>query len=543
KLALEESDTHKVVSVDIDISDLKMTLREGLDALSEGVDNMNLDGVMAILGIIQYVRLTHNGDYVSTVDHANLGSDIKTVTEKIVGTTLMFMGNKKFGTSISDISLERIVSQQISQLATKIGGSTGKALSHVAKVIRFPILDTALNLWSLGESIQSYLDAKEGSLEKTLAEVDIAFASTYSALTLSSIAFPPIGLAAFPLMFLQQEIRNFQMHLYHENARRASWLNIETFFNQAAESIVNIDKYNGVIDLSSCQIVGNLKLDLTSNPPILTGIPSCNYGKNIGNKPNLSDEEVRKISQYAISCVNKDEVYIPNIFGNSGGTHCRDLSSESNLVKGFANRNWPSRMPLIPAGDYNTAILGYTAKFTANTEVIRMTWNDFQEVSRENYQAIEKSHKHTKVIAGDKNLRVIVPALDRSMFSPKNEGELLQFADYSFDINGGIGGVTVYANGVGHFTIRGENGTKNTISFGELPKHLNVHLDLNKTGKQDVVTYNVISYPHKQKTLMTLIHDNINTVVGSNHGKNTFLGNNQGNHFIIGQSGANVYLG
>ncbi|HHR6308228.1 TPA: TcdA/TcdB catalytic glycosyltransferase domain-containing protein [Providencia alcalifaciens] len=543
KLALEESDTHKVVSVDIDISDLKMTLREGLDALSEGVDNMNLDGVMAILGIIQYVRLTHNGDYVSTVDHANLGSDIKTVTEKIVGTTLMFMGNKKFGTSISDISLEGIVSQQISQLATKIGGSTGKALSHVAKVIRFPILDTALNLWSLGESIQSYLDAKEGSLEKTLAEVDIAFASTYSALTLSSIAFPPIGLAAFPLMFLQQEIRNFQMHLYHENARRASWLNIETFFNQAAESIVNIDKYNGVIDLSSCQIVGNLKLDLTSNPPILTGIPSCNYGKNIGNKPNLSDEEVRKISQYAISCVNKDEVYIPNIFGNSGGTHCRDLSSESNLVKGFANRNWPSKMPLIPAGDYNTAILGYTAKFTANTEVIRMTWNDFQEVSRENYQAIEKSHKHTKVIAGDKNLRVIVPALDRSMFSPKNEGELLQFADYSFDINGGIGGVTVYANGVGHFTIRGENGTKNTISFGELPKHLNVHLDLNKTGKQDVVTYNVISYPHKQKTLMTLIHDNINTVVGSNHGKNTFLGNNQGNHFIIGQSGANVYLG
>ncbi|ETT01159.1 DUF3491 domain-containing protein (plasmid) [Providencia sp. PROV188] len=543
KLALEELDTRKVVNVDINISDLKMTLREGLDALSEGVDNMNLDGVMAILGIIQYVRLTHNGDYVSTVDHANLGSDIKTVTEKIVGTTLMFMGNKKFGTSISDISLEGIVSQQISQLATKIGGSTGKVLSHVAKLIRFPVLDTALNLWSLGESVQSYLDAKEGSLEKTLAEIDISFASTYSALTLSSIAFPPIGLAAFPLMFLQQEIRNFQMHLYHENSRRASWLNIETFFNQAAESILNIDKYNGVIDLSSCQIVGNLKLDLTSNPPILTGIPSYNDGKNIGNNPNLSDEEVRKISQYAISCVNKDEVYIPNIFGNSGGTHCRDRSSESNLVKGFANRNWPSKMPSIPAGDYNTAILGYTATFTANTEVIRMAWDDYQEVSRENYQAIEKSHKHTKVIAGEKNFRVIVPALERSMFSPQNLGELLQFADYSFDINGGIGGITVYANGVGHFTIRGENGAKNTISFGELPEYLNVHLDLSKTGKQDVVTYNVASYPYKQKTLMTLIQDNINTVVGSHHRKNTFIGNNQGNHFIIGHSGANVYLG
>lgn len=543
KLALEELDTRKVVNVDINISDLKMTLREGLDALSEGVDNMNLDGVMAILGIIQYVRLTHNGDYVSTVDHANLGSDIKTVTEKIVGTTLMFMGNKKFGTSISDISLEGIVSQQISQLATKIGGSTGKVLSHVAKLIRFPVLDTALNLWSLGESVQSYLDAKEGSLEKTLAEIDISFASTYSALTLSSIAFPPIGLAAFPLMFLQQEIRNFQMHLYHENSRRASWLNIETFFNQAAENILNIDKYNGVIDLSSCQIVGNLKLDLTSNPPILTGIPSYNDGKNIGNNPNLSDEEVRKISQYAISCVNKDEVYIPNIFGNSGGTHCRDRSSESNLVKGFANRNWPSKMPSIPAGDYNTAILGYTATFTANTEVIRMAWDDYQEVSRENYQAIEKSHKHTKVIAGEKNFRVIVPALERSMFSPQNLGELLQFADYSFDINGGIGGITVYANGVGHFTIRGENGAKNTISFGELPEYLNVHLDLSKTGKQDVVTYNVASYPYKQKTLMTLIQDNINTVVGSHHRKNTFIGNNQGNHFIIGHSGANVYLG
>ena len=56
---------------------------------------MNIDGIMAIVGIIQYMKITGYGGYVSAIDHANFVSDIKTVVEKVVGTSLMFYGSKK----------------------------------------------------------------------------------------------------------------------------------------------------------------------------------------------------------------------------------------------------------------------------------------------------------------------------------------------------------------------------------------------------------------------------------------------------------------
>ncbi|EOX5010030.1 DUF3491 domain-containing protein, partial [Vibrio parahaemolyticus] len=455
------------VDININVSDLKMTLREGLDALSEGVDHMNLDGIMSLVGIIQYARLAHNGDYISAVDHANLASDVKTVTEKVVGTTLISMGKKSFGASISDITFEAMAAQKLSQLATKIGGSTGKVLSRFANVVRFPLLDTALNLWSLGESVQTYLNAGDESVEKMLAEIDVAFASTFTALTLGSFAFPPLGIAAFPLMFLQQEVRNFKLHIHQENARRAAWVNVEKYLNQAAQSIVKIDKENGVIDLSPCQIVGDLTLDLSSNTPQLTGEPSHNNGKGVGNDPTLSDEEVRKRSKYAVACFDRDEVNVPNIFGSSGGVQCQDLSSETNLVKGFANRIWPSEMPSVPEGDYSTVILGYTSQLRANTEVIRMAWDDYQEVARKDYPVVEHMHKHTEVITGDKAIRVVLPKLESEMFLQKNKHDRKALTHYHFTIRGGDKGVTVYPNGVGHFNIRGKKGVKNILSFSE----------------------------------------------------------------------------
>lgn len=541
KLHVDDLGTKKNVDININVSDLKMTLREGLDALSEGVDHMNLDGIMSLLGIIQYARLTQSGDYISAVDHANLGSDVKTVAEKVVGTTLMFMGKKSFGASISDITFEAMAAQKLSQLATKIGGSTGKVLSRFANVVRLPLLDTALNVWSITESVQSYLNAGDGSVEKMLAEIDVAFASTFTALTLGSFAFPPLGIAAFPLMFLQQEVRNFKLHIHQENARRAAWVNVEKYLNQAAQSIVKIDKENGVIDLSPCQIVGDLTLDLSSNTPKLTGKPSHNNGKGIGNDPTLSDEEVRKRSKYAVACVDRDEVNVPNIFGSSGGIQCQDLSSETNLVKGFANRIWPSEMPSVPEGDYSTVILGYTSQLRANTEVIRMAWDDYQEVARDNYPVVEHMHKHTEVITGDKAIRVVLPKLESEMFLQKNKHDRKALTHYHFTIRGGDKGVTVYPNGVGHFNIRGKKGVKNILSFSELPYHLNIHVDLNKKERQTVVTSGWANY--EKEDLMSLIQENINTLVGSIQANNIFIGNNEGNHFITGHAFNKIYLG
>ncbi len=543
KLHVDDLGTKKNVDININVSDLKMTLREGLDALSEGVDHMNLDGIMSLLGIIQYARLTQSGDYISAVDHANLGSDVKTVAEKVVGTTLMSMGKKSFGASISDITFEAMAAQKLSQLATKIGGSTGKVLSRFANVIRFPLLDTALNLWSLGESVQTYLNAGDESVEKMLAEIDVAFASTFTALTLGSFAFPPLGIAAFPLMFFQQEVRNFKLHIHHENARRAAWVNVEKYLNQAAQTIVKIDKDNGVIDLSPCQIVGDLKLDLSSNTPKLTGKPSYNNGKDIGNNPKLSDEEVRKRSKYAIACIDRDEAYVPDLWGSSGGIQCRDLSSETNLVKGFANRIWPSQMPSVPAGDYSTVILGYTSQLRANTEVIRMALEDYQEVARDNYPVVEHMHKHTEVITGDKAIRVVLPKLESGMFWPENKHDLKALTHHHFTIRGGDKGVTVYPNGVGHFNIRGKKGVKNILSFSELPYHLNVHVDLNKKERQTVVTTGWANYNYKKEDIMFLVQENINTLVGASQGNNFFIGNNEGNHFITGNSFNEIHLG
>ncbi|EHU17084.1 efa1/LifA-like domain protein [Escherichia coli DEC1B] len=96
KLSLYDLDKHKNINFNIDTSDLNITLRQGLDSLTEAIDEMNIDGIMAIVGIIQYIKITSYGSYISAIDHADFMSDIKTVVEKVVGTSLIFMGVEKF---------------------------------------------------------------------------------------------------------------------------------------------------------------------------------------------------------------------------------------------------------------------------------------------------------------------------------------------------------------------------------------------------------------------------------------------------------------
>ncbi|EFO3699318.1 toxin B, partial [Escherichia coli] len=540
KLSLYDLDNNKNINVNIDTSDLNITLRQGLDSLTEAIDEMNIDGIMAIVGIIQYMKITGYGGYVSAIDHANFVSDIKTVVEKVVGTSLMFMGVEKFGTSISQIRLETMAAIKLSQVATRIGGVQGRILSKIANVIKFPVIDTALNLWSLGESIHRYTSEKSGSLDKMLAEIDVAFASTYTALTLSSFAFPPIALATLPLIFLQQDIKTFKAHLHMENERRDAWKKVEHYLDTAARrNVVKVDTSRGVIDLSAIDIIGNLKLDLSTENVKLSGDLSYNSGKNIGNDPKLSDMEVRKRSKYAVACVNDDDLYVPSFGGGNRGERCRELSlSESRLVRGFANRVWPSHVPTIKKGNYDTVILGYSSQIVANTEVIRMTWDDFQEVARENYPLAEIMNKNAEVVTGNKNVKIILPVLDNDIFSPKNSDDLYKLSTHWFTVRGGEKGITVFPNGVGNFNIIGAPGAKNILSFSQLSKNFDVFVNLNLTSQQTVAVYQA-----EIESKMALIQKNINTIIGSDHGINVFIGNEFDNHFVIGRSGATIYPG
>lgn len=544
KLSLYDLDKHKNINFNIDTSDLNITLRQGLDSLTEAIDEMNIDGIMAIVGIIQYIKITSYGSYISAIDHANFMSDIKTVVEKVVGTSLIFMGVEKFGTSISQIRLETMAAIKLSQVATKIGGVQGRILSKIANVIKFPVIDTALNLWSLGESIHRYTSEKTGSLDKMLAEIDVAFASTYTALTLSSFAFPPIALATLPLIFLQQDIKTFKAHLHMENERRDAWKKVEHYLDTAARrNVVKVDTSRGVIDLSAIDIIGNLKLDLSTENVKLSGDLSYNRGKNIGNDPKLSDMEVRKRSKYAVACVNDDDLHVPSFGGGNRGERCRELPlSESRLVRGFANRRWPSHVPTIKKGNYDTVILGYSSKIVANTEVIRMAWDDFQEVARENYPLVEIMNKNTEIVTGNKNIKIIIPALDNNIFSAKNSEDLYKLSTHWFTVKGGEKGIAVFPNGVGNFNIIGVSGAKNILSFSQFSENFDVVVDLNRNSSQTVAVYNGgRDNIHTPDIKMVLIQKNINTIIGSNYGSNTFIGNDSDNQFILGRSGATIY--
>ncbi|MFV2599147.1 TcdA/TcdB catalytic glycosyltransferase domain-containing protein [Escherichia coli] len=544
KLSLYDLDKHKNINFNIDTSDLNITLRQGLDSLTEAIDEMNIDGIMAIVGIIQYIKITSYGSYISAIDHANFMSDIKTVVEKVVGTSLIFMGVEKFGTSISQIRLETMAAIKLSQVATKIGGVQGRILSKIANVIKFPVIDTALNLWSLGESIHRYTSEKTGSLDKMLAEIDVAFASTYTALTLSSFAFPPIALATLPLIFLQQDIKTFKAHLHMENERRDAWKKVEHYLDTAARrNVVKVDTSRGVIDLSAIDIIGNLKLDLSTENVKLSGDLSYNRGKNIGNDPKLSDMEVRKRSKYAVACVNDDDLHVPSFGGGNRGERCRELPlSESRLVRGFANRRWPSHVPTIKKGNYDTVILGYSSKIVANTEVIRMAWDDFQEVARENYPLVEIMNKNTEIVTGNKNIKIIIPALDNNIFSAENSEDLYKLSTHWFTVKGGEKGIAVFPNGVGNFNIIGVSGAKNILSFSQFSENFDVVVDLNRNSSQTVAVYNGgRDNIHTPDIKMVLIQKNINTIIGSNYGSNTFIGNDSDNQFILGRSGATIY--
>ncbi|HHE6471157.1 TPA: hypothetical protein ACPFI9_003832 [Providencia rettgeri] len=196
-------------SIKLDVSAMGLSIKESFDSLKEGLDAMHIDEIMSIFGIIQYAKMATIGEHLTSLDHASYVSDIKTLFDSALGLTLIAVGEKSFGSSASQIKLETIVATKIQQIATKLGGATGSLLTKAAMAIKLPLLDTALNIWSLSDSVQTYLSPNISSEERLLAGIDIGFSTTYISLALLGTVLPPLALSPIPIYFFQQEVKKY----------------------------------------------------------------------------------------------------------------------------------------------------------------------------------------------------------------------------------------------------------------------------------------------------------------------------------------------
>ncbi|HCE1798303.1 TPA: DUF3491 domain-containing protein [Vibrio parahaemolyticus] len=531
-------------SVSLDVSVMGLSFKESFDSLQEGLDAMHLDEIMSVLGIIQYARMAAAGEKLTTLDHANHISDLKTLFDSALGLTLIAVGEKSFGTSSSQIKLETIVATKLQQIATKAGGTTGQLLAKAATAIKLPILDTALNLWSLGDAVQTYLSSNENSEERILAGVDIGFATTYTSLALLSVVWPPLALSTLPIYLFQQEVRKISSHLYHINMRRQAWLNVENYLNEASKITILAEPEKKLIDMSHNKILGGVFLDLSVSPHKLDAYRSYNDGKGFGNHAHLTDQEVKDKSGYSIACT--DSIDVPEIasFWGEGKVTCNDnVKSDNQLAKGYANRLWPPKFPTIPQGDYNTVILGYSSRIISYTEATLMNDGTYKELARMHHPLINQDKKFTTIKCSDEFTTLVQPPLDHQLFLSKNQDTLHTMKHTWFHLTGGKNGMILHTNGIGNVEFRGKPHTQNILSFKNLGKGFSVHLNLNTNTRQTVVKSSLPYQTAHSSHMMDLIQNNINTIIGSDYGDNTFIGNQYDNHFILGSTGGRIYLG
>ncbi|EAB6419163.1 DUF3491 domain-containing protein, partial [Salmonella enterica subsp. enterica] len=531
-------------SVLLDVSSMGLSLKESFDALQDGLDAMHIDEIMSILGIMQYARMAAAGEHLTSLDHANHVSDLKTLFDSVLGLTLIAVGEKSFGTSVSQIKLETIVASKIQHIATKFGGAAGSLLTKAATALKLPLLDTALNLWSLGDAIQTYLNPNINSEERLLAGVDIGFATTYTSLALLGTVFPPLALSTIPIYFFQQEVKNILRHNHHIDMRRKAWLSLESYLNESSKVTILADPEKKLLDLSSNKLLGGITIDLSVSPPTFNAYPSYNDGKGFGNHPNLNDQQVKELSGYATACTKTLDIPEIHLFGEINKVICHDnAKSESQLAKGYANRLWPSTLPKLPEGKYTTVILGYSARIIAYTDAIRMNDGTYKELARTDHVLMHKDYKSTVIKCSDDFTTFAIPPLEKELFLLKNQDTLHTMKESWFTLRGGKNGMILQTNGIGNVEFQGKPHTQNILSFKNLGEGFSVYVDLNQNTRQTAVRSLLPYLTHYSSQMMDLIQDNINTLIGSDHGYNTFIGNKHDNHFILGAIGGTVHLG
>lgn len=531
-------------SVKLDVSTMGLSFKESFDALQEGFDAMHLDEIMSILGIMQYAKMAATGEHLTSLDHANHVSDLKTLFDSALGLTLLAVGEKSFGTSVSQIKLETIVATKIQQIATKFGGATGSLLTKAATVIKLPLLDTALNLWSLGDAVQTYLNPNISSEERLLAGIDIGFATTYTSLALLGTVFPPLALSTIPIYFFQQEVKNLLRHNHHIDMRRKAWLSLEHYLNESSKLTILAKPEKKLLDLSPNKLLGGVTIDLSVSPPTFNAYRSYNDGRDFGNHAHLSDQQVKESSGYAKACTSTLDIPEIHLFGSIDKVICNDNAKhEYQLAKGYANRLWPPTFPVIPKGDYTTVILGYSARIIAYTEAKRMNDGTYKELARTDHVLMHKDHKSTIITSSDNFTTFAIPPLEKELFLLKNQDILHAMKESWFTLKGGKNGMILQTNGIGNVDFQGQPHTQNILSFKNLGQGFSVHVNLNQNSRQTVVRSLLPYLPHHSSKMMDLIQNNINTLIGSDYGYDTFIGNQYDNHFTLGAIGGTVHLG
>ncbi|EFU2987406.1 DUF3491 domain-containing protein, partial [Escherichia coli] len=486
-------------------------------------------------------------DNISAIDHAGAVSDIKNIVDKFLGGILTLTNNRVYNPGgVSGASLEGFISSGLEVCASRMGGTAGRYLSNVAKVIKLPLLDIGINIWSLYDSSLNHAKATT-QIEYISTAIDVSFSSINTALSIGAIAYPPLAIAIVPITIFSHEVKNYAVYVNQINERHKLWLEAEKYLDNGSAKVLSINKATGIIDLSNNQVLGNIYLDMRENPPILHGEKSYNSGKNIGSHPDMTDREIMESRAYNFACTKLSDAGEPDIFGWGDKEICNSMElSESQLANGYSNRQWPSQIPVIPEGIYNTVYLGYGETLRANTEVTLSSTGYFYEIARA-YTDDELSeplltvcNQHSHVIGGKEPLTIIIPAIEHGMLG-SNLHMIERFKNYNFSISGGKGGIKLMVGGIGDYNIECTPGVRNIISFEQLSRDFNLDLDLSDGRKQNFNFHHPSGFYSGK--VMSITQKGINAVVGTKLGYDKIRGNNLDNTFSLGSGGGVIYSG
>ncbi|EJQ3466887.1 DUF3491 domain-containing protein, partial [Escherichia coli] len=384
-------------------------------------------------------------------------------------------------------------------------------------------------------------------IEYISTAIDVSFSSINTALSIGAIAYPPLAIAIVPITIFSHEVKNYAVYVNQINERHKLWLEAEKYLDNGSAKVLSINKATGIIDLSNNQVLGNIYLDMRENPPILHGEKSYNSGKNIGSHPDMTDREIMESRAYNFACTKLSDAGEPDIFGWGDKEICNSMElSESQLANGYSNRQWPSQIPVIPEGIYNTVYLGYGETLRANTEVTLSSTGYFYEIARA-YTDDELSeplltvcNQHSHVIGGKEPLTIIIPAIEHGMLG-SNLHMIERFKNYNFSISGGKGGIKLMVGGIGDYNIECTPGVRNIISFEQLSRDFNLDLDLSDGRKQNFNFHHPSGFYSGK--VMSITQKGINAVVGTKLGYDKIRGNNLDNTFSLGSGGGVIYSG
>ncbi|ATQ72630.1 LifA/Efa1-related large cytotoxin [Chlamydia psittaci] len=494
-----------------------------------GTGVLDLDLGMSIVSLIQYSRMVEQGHSSDELAKFNLFMGVKAMSELTLGSVIQVMG-KKFITDagVNTFRLESAVASKLQTVAQKVGGSAGRALASAAKVLELPILETVAGVWNLYNSV-TILTQEASSFEHAAARVQVAFDTISLALTLSSVAAPALMLAAGPIAAIGMGAAAIARNVAYHESRHEAWLKYKDFLEQGSKDIVVSLPEQGILDLSGNHVLGNVFLDLSQNPPVLTGDQSYNANRWIGHHPELTDWQIREMLSYAYS-----------------------ISPTRALAQGHANSYWPRNIPKIPKGIYTTVIVGYGIQYKAVTEVIylsnQIVWREaVMETDSPYYQPpLTSVSQQTKIVAGKHPLTVLPVRLLDGDSKEDQKARMEQansYKDYKIIVEGGVGGLVVQIGGAGFYNLTGDPRANNVISFRAIPSPYSVVFDLGKE-EQDVpiVKINENSENDDEYKILTIRQRGFGSIFGSERGYDTLTGKNNTN-FYLGLGGGAIYSG